>query len=139
MCGGTGWYIVALSDTEVTSQRCNRMIQAAVLLSSSIGIFVHQFSLEKMVIEATWISTIGSTLLAIIDIFGKIAYSGIEDELMDPPLIIFGLILIYQCSIITTFAAYTSYINDVYMLKLGVYILFNIILALIFYRIPKST
>ncbi len=92
---------------------------------------------ERMVIQIPWISTIGSILISILYLFGRVSYSDIEEELINHPLLILELIMIYQCSIISTFAVYDSLLKDIYKLKLVVYVIFNLILGYIFYRHSK--
>jgi hypothetical protein len=92
---------------------------------------------ERMVIQVPWISTIACILISLIYLFGRVSFSKLDEELINPPMMIFGLILIYQCSIISTFAVYETLIRDIYKLKLVVYIIFNIVLAYFFYRQSK--
>lgn len=92
---------------------------------------------ERMVIQVPWISTIACILISLVYLFGRVSFSKLDEELINPPMMLFGLILIYQCSIISTFAVYETLIKDIYKLKLVVYIIFNIVLAYLFYRQSK--
>ncbi|NNF36242.1 MAG: hypothetical protein HKN68_19215 [Saprospiraceae bacterium] len=96
-----------------------------------------RWSNERMVLQVPWISTIACILISLNYMFGRVSFSRLDEELINPPMMIFGLILIYQCSIISTFAAYETLIRDIYKLKLVVYIIFNIVLAYFFFRQSK--
>ena len=92
---------------------------------------------ERMVIPVAWVSTISIIFISILYVFDWVTYGDINLKKDSLPLFLFGIILIYECSIIPTFAAYESMLRDVYRVKLVVYIFFNLGLTYIFYKQNK--
>ena len=94
-----------------------RLITLLSVLIMIIFLWDHWFYAE-MIIPVVLVSTLSIILISILFIFDWVTYSDINQIKDANPLFLFGIILIYECSIVPVFAAHESYLIDLYRVKL---------------------
>ena len=98
-----------------------------------VALLAIYWSVDSLIIWVAILSSFSVIMVSFLFLIDRVGFTKLSEDLFSRTLYIFSALFIYHASIASVLAAYKFLNEGIFMIKLVVYILFNLIIALIFY------